>query len=112
MDVFGGTRQRQRGIRGPRGFRGRDGMMSDLSMWMPKTLLHGLQTRDEIGCCLLTDPTNDVEKSKDHKIQKWISRTTLNKLDINAEKPSSTITEIVEGRYAITLLQRQNSTSC
>ena len=107
MDVFGGSRVRQRGIRGARGIRGRDGTMSDLCTWMPQTLLLGLQTLDEIACYLLTDPKKDLVISKDRTIQKWISRNTLNALNLYAEKPSSTLSVVVEGRYAITLYENR-----
>ena len=100
MNVFGGGGAcRSRSLRGPRGFRGKDGTMDDFCTWMPKTLLNNLQRNDEICCFFIDDPTRDLQHDQ-KDITKWLSRSAKS-FHLIAEKPAQNTIELVNERYAI-----------
>ena len=70
VDVFGGVR-RNVGTRGPRGPVGRTGRpgISDLSIYLPNTLVNNLQSHDEVCCFTIKDLDKDIKRTGD-KIEK------------------------------------------
>ena len=106
MNIFGGSTSENSENRGPRGFRGKDGSIVDLSIWMPQTILNNLQSNDESCCFIIKDLTRDV-KRKGKIIEKWISRSK--KGDLKAEKASHEIEEL-EDRYVINFDKNRYST--
>ena len=86
MNVFGGSTSLGKAVRGPRGFRGKDGSIIALCNWIPKPVLKSLQENDEKCCFTITDPKKDV-KTKGADITEWISRSSAG-MNLLAEKPS------------------------
>ena len=83
-------------IRGPRGFRGKDGSIIDLCNWLPKTVLKNLQENDEKCCFFITDPKKDLKREREGAdITKWISHSNAG-MSLVAEKPSREIEELLE----------------
>ena len=107
MNVFGGARSAGKGVRGPRGFRGKDTSIIDLCTWLPKTILTNLQTYDERGCFFVQNIEKDLVR-KDKKITTWVSRS-LPGLNLDADKPSSDIEELKD-RYVINFKEARYST--
>ena len=67
MNVFGGTRGTTRGIRGPRGFPGRDAL--ELCYYLPNTISRSLRENEQQASYVLTSK-QDCEM-KDNKVKKW-----------------------------------------
>ena len=66
---------------------------------MPKTVLRNLQQNDEQCCFFIDDPIKDI-KRKGSDIEEWITRSH-NKFNLTAERPSKSLTELSNERYAI-----------
>ena len=107
MNVFGGARTGGKGVRGPRGFRGKDTSITDLCTWLPQTILANLQTYDERGCFFIQDIEKDLVRKK-KEITTWVSRSRPG-LNLDADKPSSDIEEL-EDRYVINFKEARYST--
>ena len=78
VDVFGGSRHRSGGKRGPRGFSGPKGDpgvgdIADMCVWIPDIVLNQFHWNDK--CCLqVIDPSKDL-KMEDFAYLYWISRS-------------------------------------
>ena len=102
MDVFGGARTRgAKGVRGPRGFPGKDSSISDFCTWLPNTILIQIQEHEEVSYLLNPkDPEKDLIRDKNNAIIKWKSRN-LQKNDLTAVHPSSEVEMTPDGNYAM-----------
>ena len=108
MNVFGSSKSMGKAVRGPRGFRGKDGSIIDLCSWLPKTVLKNLQENDEKCCFTITDPKNDIKKTG-ADVTEWISRSSAG-MNLLAEKPSREIEQLEENRYVMHFKQTRYST--
>ena len=96
VDVFGGSRI----LQGQRGITGQAGSIKDMCIWMPDTILKNIQQNEETCCFFIAaNPSKDVKRTATD-IKEWISRSSK-KSNLIAEKPSKSLTELLNGRHAL-----------